>query len=61
MSGDPSLSENLATTAPGGSPPQEPSLANSVNLGGQQAGGINPFLALPDSNGVEYKRGYIVR
>jgi len=35
--------------------------ANSVSLSGQQAGGINPFLALPDSNGVEYKRGYIVR
>eukprot|EP00088_Acartia_fossae_P033688 TRINITY_DN34516_c0_g1_i1.p1 TRINITY_DN34516_c0_g1~~TRINITY_DN34516_c0_g1_i1.p1 ORF type:complete len:689 (+),score=203.23 TRINITY_DN34516_c0_g1_i1:43-2109(+) len=33
-----------------------------VNLSGHQAGGINPFLALPDANdGVEYKKGYIVR
>jgi len=42
-------------------PPSSGSLAPSVNLTGNQVGGFNPFLALPDSGGVEYKKGYIVR
>ena len=36
-------------------------LANSVNLGGQQVGGVNPFLNLPDEDSVDYKRGFVIR
>ena len=36
-------------------------LANSVNLGGQQVGGVNPFLNLPDGDSVDYKRGFVIR
>ena len=37
-------------------------LAESVELGGQQAGGFNPFLSLPtERNACDYKRGYVIR
>lgn len=37
-------------------------LAGSVELGGQQPGGFNPFLSLPtERNACDYKRGYVIR
>jgi len=37
-------------------------LAESVELGGQQTGGFNPFLSLPtERNACDYKRGYVIR
>ncbi len=37
-------------------------LAESVELGGQQPGGFNPFLSLPtERNACDYKRGYVIR
>ena len=42
------------------SPPQS-SLSTEVSFG-QQSGGINPFLSMPDpENSVDYKRGYVMR
>jgi hypothetical protein len=40
----------------------ESGLAESVELGGQQPGGFNPFLSLPtERNACDYKRGYVIR
>ena len=37
-------------------------LTESVELGGQQPGGFNPFLSLPTKrNACDYKRGYVIR
>ena len=41
---------------------ESPGLAGSVELGGQQPGGFNPFLSLPtERNACDYKRGYVIR
>ena len=36
-------------------------LSSTVNLSGQQSGGVNPFLTLPDTNSIDYKRGFVIR
>ena len=43
------------------SPQPQASLGSEVSFG-QQSGGINPFLSLPDlETSVDYKRGYVMR
>jgi len=43
------------------SPQSQPSLGSEVSFG-QQSGGINPFLSMPDpETSVDYKRGYVMR
>ena len=66
---DSELSSEAGAVAGGGaagrgarplSPPQ-PGLGNEVTFG-QQSGGINPFLSMPDpETSVDYKRGYVMR
>ena len=44
------------------SPPQSQSSLGSEVSFGQQSGGINPFLSMPDpETSVDYKRGYVMR
>ena len=49
-------------TAAGSGGHEAAGLAESVELGGQQPGGFNPFLSLPtERNACDYKRGYVIR
>ena len=65
---DSGAESELSSAGPGpgpGRPPSPPqsqsSLGSEVSFG-QQSGGINPFLSMPDpETSVDYKRGYVMR
>ena len=64
---DSGAESELSSAGPGSgpgrplSPQSQPSLGSEVSFG-QQSGGINPFLSMPDPDtSVDYKRGYVMR
>ena len=65
---DSGAESELSSAGPGSgpgrplSPPQPQSSLGSEVSFGQQSGGINPFLSMPDpETSVDYKRGYVMR